>query len=314
MSSPADRLRARTPPITESSFKAYMANLTRINGNKEPTSVDFLEDVDAVLARIAPFALSTRKTYLAACVTVLANDPAHKALYDRYYALMLDLAKELSVRSAAKPDKTQGDVLRVLTTTGAEIDRFTSKKKPLTEAQYADLLSFVVLALFTMTPPRRNADYALMWVCRKMPLPMDTTKNYYCLKDHTFYFNAYKTAGTYKLQTMPVPQNLQDVIKKYLFFHPMKAEFRKAGGCVPLLVRYDKSQLLVNNAITHILNRVLKGNIGVSMLRHIYLTDKFGDGKTDHVAYDADLKSTATAMGTSPSTALNTYTSASDEA
>jgi hypothetical protein len=55
-----------------------------------------------------------------------------------------------------------------------------------------------------------------------------------------------------------------------------------------------------NDAITRILNRIFNKKIGSSMLRNIYLTDKFGDENKAK-------KETATAMGTSVNMLDNNY-------
>jgi chorismate-pyruvate lyase len=54
------------------------------------------------------------------------------------------------------------------------------------------------------------------------------------------------------------------------------------------------------NSITRILNKVFGKKVGVSLLRNIYLTDKYSN-KVE------DLKEDAEAMGTSSNTILNNY-------
>jgi hypothetical protein len=55
------------------------------------------------------------------------------------------------------------------------------------------------------------------------------------------------------------------------------------------------------------LNRLLGRKIGVSMLRNMFLTDKFQGGVLDQQKLMNDITETATAMGTSLNMALNTY-------
>jgi hypothetical protein len=54
------------------------------------------------------------------------------------------------------------------------------------------------------------------------------------------------------------------------------------------------------NSITRILNKIFNAKVGASMLRKLYLTDKYS-------SVMADLKEDATAMGTSPEVAKNNY-------
>jgi hypothetical protein len=49
---------------------------------------------------------------------------------------------------------------------------------------------------------------------------------------------------------------------------------------VPFLVYYNKKHI-PDNGITRILNKIFNKKIGSSMLRHIYLSDKYGQQKED---------------------------------
>jgi hypothetical protein len=80
----------------------------------------------------------------------------------------------------------------------------------------------------------------------------------------------------------------------------LKAELKKKTGAVPLLVNNLGEPFEANNAITRILNKIFGRRIGVSLLRNIYLTDKYS-GKV------AELNADATQMGTSASTIQNQY-------
>jgi hypothetical protein len=67
-----------------------------------------------------------------------------------------------------------------------------------------------------------------------------------------------------------------------------------------LLVDYRGNPYENNNTITRMLNKIFGKKIGCSMLRSIYLTDKYADNLND-------LKSDAEAMGTSSNTIQNQY-------
>jgi hypothetical protein len=75
---------------------------------------------------------------------------------------------------------------------------------------------------------------------------------------------------------------------------------KKKNSFIPLLVDYEGLPYESKNTITRILNKIFKKNIGSSMLRNIYLTNKFGD-KVE------ELNKTAEAMGTSSNTIQNQY-------
>jgi hypothetical protein len=49
----------------------------------------------------------------------------------------------------------------------------------------------------------------------------------------------------------------------------------KGSNSVPFLVKFDGTPLDASNQITRILNKIFDKRVSVSMLRNIYLTDKY---------------------------------------
>ena len=124
-------------------------------------------------------------------------------------------------------------------------------------------------------------------------LPQDL--NYLDLQKRKFYFNNYKTAKTYKQQIEDIPADLFNVLKIYLKFKPTDSNF--------LLVDYEGNPLKHVNSITLILNKIFGKKVGSSLLRNIFLSDKF-----DKLQPMLDeLKETSASMGTSASNSLQTY-------
>jgi hypothetical protein len=113
--------------------------------------------------------------------------------------------------------------------------------------------------------------------------------NYY--NNGVFIFNNYKTNKVYKSQIEAVPEELNKIIKVYLKFKPKNDNF---------LCYYDGTALNHSNQITRILNRIFGNKISVSMLRNIFISDKFSP-------VIKDMENTAQAMGTSVNMLQNTY-------
>jgi hypothetical protein len=66
------------------------------------------------------------------------------------------------------------------------------------------------------------------------------------------------------------------------------------------LVSFVGEPYTQNNSITRILNKIFDGKVGASMLRKLYLTNKYGDTLDE-------LKSDVAQMGTSVDVAKNNY-------
>jgi hypothetical protein len=102
----------------------------------------------------------------------------------------------------------------------------------------------------------------------------DKTKNYLDTKKRQFIFNVYKTAKKDGQLIVNIPDELFNIIKIYLKHHPMKLEMKNDN--VPFLMYFNKKPVK-DNGITRILNKIFDKKIGSSMLRHIYLSSKYGD-------------------------------------
>jgi hypothetical protein len=136
-----------------------------------------------------------------------------------------------------------------------------------------------------------------MYVAKKLPKTYPTDVNYYDMATQRFIFNKYKTVKTFGEQVFDVPEDLQATLKLFIEHHPLNKgkvkEFK-------LLVKQDGTPLNTVNSITRILNRIFGKKIGSSMLRHAFVSTKFGGAL-------ADMKSDADKMAHSVATQQNVY-------
>jgi len=290
--------------ISPSSLKLYLSNLKRLNEGQEIKNFNFLKDVENILTKIKDYKPNTRRTYLISIVSLLKQEPKMKKLYQTYYNLLMEYNKDLqknNTKSESQKENwlTQDEVLEKQKSLEEKVEPLLQKKK-LSEDEFKEFLSLMVLSLYTLQPPRRNLDYQYMFVVRKYDDNLSKEYNYLDLENNKFYFNNYKTQKTYKTQIVPISELLQQVIKTYLKFHPLKTDMKKKTCCIPFLVDYQGERFESKNTITRILNKIFGKKVGVSLLRNIYLTDKYSRNL-------ADLKDDASAMGTSANTAENNY-------
>ena len=110
-------------------------------------------------------------------------------------------------------------------------------------------------------------------------------------KASSSYYNAYKTAGKYGLQTLDVKEQapeLNTIIKKWIKLNP-----------TDFLLFSTNNNPLSSPQINRILNKVFDGKVSTDMLRHIFLTTKYGD-----IPKIKEMENTAAAMGNSIPTML----------
>ena len=149
-----------------------------------------------------------------------------------------------------------------------------------------------------MHAPRRNIDYTLMKISNDIS---DKSFNYLDLKGFQFIFNNYKTQGTYESVVVPIREDLFQVISIYMNNHPEKAKLKNKKYNIHFLVNYHGEPINKSIDMTRYLNRIFNGKkVGSSMLRNMYLTNKYG-GMMD------ELKSDVQDMSTSVNVAMDTY-------
>lgn len=271
--------------IADSTCDAYIRALRVLNGKKPFKSLAFLNKMEAITQLINEYAPSTQLSLYATLVAVLflCKDKMPKA-YEYYLSKMTekksDASKVDTTQKTEKQEKnwiTMEEVKKVKDDLGQKVKDLAGKKT-LTNAQYTILLHYTVLSLYTDIPPRRNQDYLLMKTLRlkkgeSVP-ELDKDSNWLIVENKVpkkMVFNKYKTSKKYGESTLDVPSDLASVLAMYLRHSPSKEKVSH------FLLAYDGTPLTAVNAITRILNRVFGKKVGASMLRHIYLSDKYGD-------------------------------------
>ena len=101
-------------------------------------------------------------------------------------------------------------------------------------------------------------------------------------------------------QNIKLNDDMENVMNEYLLNHPMRKEIKKLSDKVPLLVYANGEKLKSSDVITRLLNKIFKKRVGSSMMRNMYLTDKYADLNKEK---EKDMQ----AMGTSSGTADNNY-------
>ena len=301
-SSPLDKLRSKN--ITDSTYNLYAKNLLKLNGKKEIRNLNFLKNVEKNVEKISHLKPNTRRTYVISIVSLLKEEPSQRKLYDKYYKILLEYNNALKVNNTKSDTQkenwmTSEQVSNIFEKLQKETEPLLQNKK-WTEEEYNTYQSFVILALYVLNPPRRNMDYQLMKIVPKYSDGMDRSANYLDIEAKQFVFNNYKTAKTYQTQRVEIADSLFEIINSFLKFHPLKKELLKKKYMVNFLVTQDGQPFKSPNAMTRILNKVFHKKLGCSMLRHIYLTDKYGE-QSDALQKDA------ISMGTSIPTIQNQY-------
>jgi integrase len=301
--------------ISSSSKNLYIKNLTRLNGG-EIKNVNFLKDLDSVQQKLERYKPNTRRSYIIACVSLLRelskqSTRKYQKLYDTYYKLMEDLNNQLKTNNEKSVKEkenwiSQEEVMKKLEELKKIIPTLGRK---ITEEQFYELQKLLLLGLYSLQKPRRNKDYQLMKIYKKAPVypvvdlggnSVDLQENILDLKNNKFIFANYKTKGKYKTQEIEINPELRKIIDVYLKYHPTFKKKASGQEFPTLIVNFKGQPYLNNNDMTRLMYRIFDKKIGSTMLRHIFLTDKYKNVMSD-------MKEDTEAMGTSVDVAENHY-------
>jgi len=287
--------------ITQTSKDIYSKNILRLNDGEPFKNYNFLKKSEVIMSKINHLKPNSQRTYLISIVSTIKGLKGFEKEFKIYYDKMMELNKDLKVNNTKSESQvenwiSQDKVKEIFNEYTKKIEPLFKLKK-VNEKEYDDILDYVVLALYVLNEPRRNKDYQLMKVIKTTKDFDEDYKNfnYFVPITKKFLFYNYKTKGTYQLQEVSVNEILEKILLQYLKIHPLRKEKNYF-----LLVDYNGHELKQVNSITRVLNRIFDKKIGVSMLRNIYLTDKFKIPMEE-------LKNTASNMGTSSSTISNNY-------
>jgi hypothetical protein len=271
--------------LSESSIKLYIRNLEKLNGG-ELKDFKFLKNVDTVLDLLKAYKDNTKRSILISIVSILGCCPDDKKivkLKQKYYDLMLkknDEIKEKATDEATEEQKENWisweDVKKRFDDLSKEVEELKNTTS-INKQSFETLLYYMILALYIHNQPRRNKDYQYMNIVFKSNDKLPKDKNYLSYSDNKFIFNVYKTSKKYGQKVEDISEDLKKCIDLYLKFHPKIKGKVKKNTDTPFLVGYDGNPLSQVNSMTKIFNKIFNKKISSSALRHIFLSDKYGD-------------------------------------
>ena len=269
----------KRPNLSASSVKTYKSILSSLHRAvypeaKEIKVADFENSKD-IIKHLQDTPFSKRKTILAALV-VLTGDTDYNKL------MMSDQKEYVAEQLEQKKDGKFADMLPY-TEVEAVLKKYAQEAKPLIKkaapsmADLQKIQNFIILALTTgiYHEPRRSSD----WIMKTRDYDAEKD-NYIDLKRKVFVFNHFKTVKKMGAQTIAIDPSLLKILKKWI----------DINGSDYLLFN-NRGNALQASELAHRLNGIFGKNISTSMLRHIFLTHKFGNINLK------DLTETAEAMG-----------------
>ena len=299
--------------LSKSSIDLYLRNLQKLNELVPIKNLKFLENTEQIKNMLENYKPTTRRSYYISIVSVLSlfkDITKYDKLYQEYTKIMLDENKKVNDESDGTKTDSQNenwvdksDVDKVINSLRERVNAIAEKKE-IGSNQFNVIIDFLVLSLYTLIPPRRNLDFQEMFICKNAGT--DQEKNYLEVnlkgEPYKMVFNKFKTSKSAGTQEVVVPDELKRIINIYLKFRPDYQEVKKTKEfTIPFLINGKMERLNKINSITRILNKLFNPKkVGSSLLRHVYLTHKYGDTLNE-------LEADTQAMATSSKMAQDVY-------
>lgn len=273
--------------LTKSSLDSYTAKLKKLNNNNPIKNLNFLNNIETIKNIIKDYKPNTQRNYIIAVASILKcilNTNKTKKTENLYnqYAKVLD---EYNVK--LKDQTAMTDVENENWIKQDELESIYNDVKNNHKENKQTFQNYVLLSLYYLQAPRRNKDYQLLKISNKYNDTLSNEYNYFDIKRKKFIFNNYKTAKKYNRQEVDINEELFQILISYI-----KTLKLKDGDFI--LNDLKTGEPYKNtNSITLLLNRIFKKKIGASMLRKMYLTNKYGE-QSNEMNEDAKNMGTST--------------------
>jgi hypothetical protein len=279
----AEKITDNRPKLSANSLKTYVSILSNIYKAMEGDGGVgwFSDNVNDIIKFMDTKNNQTKKTSLSALFVLTKKED--------YREIMTSVMAEVNAtyKQQKKTPKqednwmSQQEVKAVYDSQLENALLMLSTKKKFNDGKFFEFLLVAFLSGVIM-PPRRSMDYSEMKIRNYDP----KVDNYY--KNSKFYYNKYKTAKTYGLQTLDVPKQLNTLIKKWIKLNSNDYMLYSTNG-----------NKLSSPQINRILNEAFGKAISTNLLRHIYLTEQY-----KNVPAIADMQELAQSMGHSSAQAM----------
>lgn len=278
--------RSKDKKLSQNSIKLYIRNLEKLNNDAPLKNLNFLKNLQDIESKLSNYKENTKRGYLISVCSALSadNNKSFKKVYGEYYKLLSSknntLKEQESKNEMSSQQKknwiTWDDVADKFNELSDKVNSFKNSKE-INEHNYNILLQYIILALYFYKQPRRNQDYYKMLVIKNYSPDLSIDENYLVYDNKEFIFNIYKTSKKEGIQHEDIPETLMNSINIYFKYHPLiRGKKIKTTDNIPFLVYYNGLPFNKVNSITIILNKTFGKSIGSSMLRHIYLSKKYG--------------------------------------
>ena len=282
-------IQSKRPKLSPSSLTTYtsiLKSLYRKVFDDTDYDMEKFSEPKKVLEVLKDVAFNKRKTILSALVIITDKKEYRELMGDDIRSYNTDISKQEKSETQEANWIEPTDVANVFTELKRNAD-LIYKKSHKTPSDIQQIQNYIIIALLggIFISPRRAKDF-----CDFKIKNMDTDKDNYIDKKK-MVFNSYKTAKTYGKQEIALPPALKTILTKWFSVNP-----------TDYLLFDTNMNPMTAVKLNQRINRIFDKKVGVNILRHSYLTDKFGET----IQQKKEIADTMVSMGSSEAM-LTTY-------
>lgn len=284
-----EELKKLRPNLSEGSIKTYSSILRNLHKkvfeNQEIEKSNFNEH-NRILEHLKDIPANKRKTILSALVVLTDKDEYRNVMNGD----VSDYNEEIQKQEKSETQREnwiESDEIREVFNRLENDAKILFKKSNKSNADIQQIQNYVIVSLLggIFIPPRRSLDYCAM----KIKNVNKDEDNY--INKNKFIFNRYKTAKTYGQQELEIPQQLKNILNRWIAINDGEYLLRDKNG-----------NQMTSTKLNQYMNRIFGGKkIATNMMRHSYLTDKYKATSEENKKLEKDME----AMGSSENMALN---------
>lgn len=285
-----EELKNLRPNLSEGSLKTYSSILRNLHKkvfeNQEIEKSNF-NKCDEILEHLRDMPANKRKTILSALVVLTDKNEYREVMNGDVSDYNKEIQKQEKTETQRENWITTDEVREVFNRLENDA-KILFKKSNRTNSDEQQIQNYIIVALLggLFIVPRRSLDYCAMKI-RNINKDED---NY--INKNKFIFNKYKTAKTYGKQELEIPQQLKNILNRWI-----------AINTSDYLLRDKNGNNMTSTKLNQYMNRIFGGKkIAVNAMRHTYLTDKYKKTSEENKQLANDMS----AMGSSSNMA-DTY-------
>lgn len=253
------------PNLSAGSVKTYESILRNLHKkvfeNEEIKKSNF-ENFSKILNYLRDVPANKRKTILSALVVLTENDEYRNVMTDDVEDYNEEIKKQEKTDTQRDNWITMEEVQQVYEQLENDA-KILFRKSNKTNHDMIEIQNYVIVALLggIFIPPRRSLDYCAM----KIKNVNRDEDNY--ISKNKFVFNKYKTAKTYGRQELEMPQQLKNILNRWISINDGEYLFMDTRG-----------NPLNSVKLNQYMNKIFGGRkIAINAMRHSYLTDKYAE-------------------------------------